>query len=69
MLVNSLAFNLEKGSYIKGKIFRGNFDVRYDKKIKQLQFDSVDIKLDDQAFKLTARFGMEGDNRQFGLLI
>jgi hypothetical protein len=51
VLVNSLAFNLEKGSYIKGKTFRGNFDVRYDKKIKQLQFDSVDIKLDDQAFK------------------
>jgi len=67
VFVNSLAFNLEKGSYIKGKTFRGNFDVRYDKKIKQLQFDSVDIKLDDQAFKLTARFDMEGDNRQFAL--
>lgn len=69
MLVRSLAFNLPRGSFIKGKRLRGEFDLRYDKKIKQLQFDSINIKLDDQPFNLTARFDMAGDNRQFSLRI
>ena len=64
-LVKSLAFNLERGSFVKDKTFRGNFDMRFDKKIKQLQFDSIDIKLDDQPFNITARFDMAGDTRQF----
>ncbi|MDB5200407.1 MAG: AsmA family protein [Chitinophagaceae bacterium] len=67
MLVNSLAFNLERGSFIKGKTFSGKFDLRYDKNIKQLQFDSVNIKLDDQPFNITARFDMAGDNRLFSM--
>ena len=69
MLVNSLAFNLERGSFIKGKRFRGNFDLRYDKKIKQLQFDSININLDNQRFNITARFDMAGDNRQFSIRV
>jgi len=69
LLVNSLAFNLPKGSYIKGKTFRGKFDVRYDKIIKQLQFDSINIKLDDQPFNITGRFDMAGDNRQFSMRV
>ena len=69
MLVNSLAFNLERGSFIKGKKFSGNFDMNYDKKGKQLQFDSVNIKLDGQPFNVTARFDMAGDNRQFSMRV
>lgn len=67
LVVNSLAFNLERGSFIKGKKFRGDFELKYDKKIKQLQFDNADIKLDNQLFKMTARFDMAGPNRQFSL--
>lgn len=67
MLVKSLAFNLERGSFIKGKKLRGEFDLHYDKKLKQLQFDSINIKLDNQPFNITARFDMAGDNRQFSL--
>ena len=67
MLVKSLAFNLERGSFIKDKVFRGNFEVGYDKKLKQIQLDSVDIKLDDQPFNMTARFDMAGDDRKFSL--
>ena len=69
MLVKSLAFNLERGSFIKGKKLRGNFEMKYNKKLKQLQFDSVNIKLDDQRLNITARFDMAGDNRQFSLRI
>jgi hypothetical protein len=67
MLVKSLAFNLEKGSFIKGKTFRGTFDLRYDKQLKQLQFDSINVRLDDHPFNLTARFDMAGNDRQFRL--
>ena len=67
MLVHSLAFNIQNGSFVKEKTFRGNFDVRYDKKLKQLQFDSIDIKLGDQPFNLTARFDLEGPDPQFSI--
>ena len=67
MLVHSLAFNLERGSFIKEKTFKGNFDLSYDKKLKQVQLDSVDIDLGGHPFNITARFDMAGDNRQFGL--
>lgn len=69
MLVKSLAFNLERGSFIKGKIFSGKFDLHYDKKLKQLQLDSINIKLDNQPFNITARFDLAGDDRQFGLRV
>src|SRR5665811_99821 len=45
MLIHSLAFKLQRGSFVKEKTFRGNFDLRYDKKLKQIQLDSVDICL------------------------
>ena len=60
MLVHSLAFNLPMGSFIKEKKFEGNFDFRYDKKLKQLQFDSIDIKIGDHPFNISGRFDLEG---------
>ena len=69
MLVHSLAFNLPRGSFIKEKTFRGNFDLQYDKKLKQIQLDSVNVKLEDHPFNITARFDMAGDNRQFSLKV
>ena len=65
LIVHSLAFNIERGSFIKEKTLAGKFDLRYDKKIKQIQLDSIDIKLGGQLFNITARFDMAGDNRQF----
>ena len=69
MLIHSLAFKLQRGSFVKEKTFRGNFDLRYDKKLKQIQLDSVDINLADYPFNITARFDMAGDNRQFSLKV
>ena len=69
MLVHSLAFNLPAGSFIKEKKFEGNFDFRYDKKLKQLQFDSINIKIGDHPFNITGRFDLEGIDPQFSLKI
>ena len=67
MLIHSLAFNLERGSFVKEKTFKGKFDLRYDKKIKQIQLDSINTAIGGQPFNITARFDMAGDNRQFSL--
>ena len=67
MLVHSLAFNTQRGSFIKEKILRGEFDMRYDKKLKQVQIDNAPLQISGQPFRITARFDMAGDNRQFSL--
>jgi hypothetical protein len=69
ILVNSLAFNLSNGSFIKGKKFEGVFDFRVDKNLQQLQFDSIDIKLAGQPFNITAKFDLVKPDPQFSLLI
>ena len=69
MLVHSLAFNLPMGSFIKEKKFGGVFDFRYDKRLKQLQFDSIDIKIGDHPFNISGKFDLEGPGPQFSLRI
>lgn len=66
-LVHSLAFNLPRGSFIQNKVLDGKFDMVYEKKLKQLQFDSIDVSLSGQALNLTGRFDLEGPSPQFKL--
>lgn len=65
MLVHNLAFKTANGSFLKEKKFEGNFDFRYNKKVNQLQFDSIDIKLGEQPFNLSGRFDLVGPEPQF----
>ena len=67
--VNSLAFKLSNGSFIKEKKFEGDFDFRLDKKLQQLQFDSIDIKLAAQPFNITGRFDLVKPDPQFSLRV
>ncbi len=67
ILVHSLAFNLPKGSFLKEKTFKGNFDMRYDKQTGQLKFDSIDIKLSDQLFNMSGVFDLKGTAPQFSV--
>ncbi len=67
VLVHNLAFKTDNGSFLKEKKFEGNFDFRYDKKVNQLQFDSIDIKLAGQPFNLSGRFDLMGPDPQFTL--
>ncbi len=69
ILVHDLAFNLPRGSFIKEKKFEGNFDFRLNKKLNQLQFDSIDIKIADHPFNVSARFDLDEINPQFALTI
>jgi len=67
ILVHNLAFKLSKGSYLKGKTFQGEFDMRFDKLKNQLLLDSIEVKLGGQPFTINARFDLKGPEPQFSL--
>ncbi len=69
ILVHSLSFFLPAGSFIEEKNFDGNFDISYDKKLNQLKFDSIDIKLSGHPFNLSGSFDLRGPNPQFNLRV
>ncbi|TDH25178.1 hypothetical protein EXU57_13815 [Segetibacter sp. 3557_3] len=58
IFVRSLAFYLPRGSFIKEKSFEGNYALRYNKDLKQLQFDSIDVRIAKHPFNLTGRFDL-----------
>ena len=65
IIIHGMGFNLERGSFAKEKTFRAGFDMRYDKQLKQLQFDSIDIRLGDHPFNLSGSFDLSGPDPQF----
>jgi hypothetical protein len=67
ILVKSLAFNLQAGSFIKEKTVTGNFNFRIDKNIKQLQFDSINLAIGGHPFNITGRFDLVKPDPQFSL--
>jgi hypothetical protein len=69
MLVHSLSFNVPRGSFIKGKTFAGDFELSYNKKLKQLQFNDIDVEIADQPFNLNGKFDLDGSNPQFSLRV
>jgi hypothetical protein len=69
ILVKNFSFNTLKGSFLKDKVFEGNFNFQYIKQLKQLEFDSIDIKISDQPFNISGWFDIANDTPQFGLTI
>jgi len=54
--VNSLAFNTEKGSFVKDKALSGRFLLQYNTGSKILQFKKVNLSIDGHPFVFTGRF-------------
>ncbi|WP_143774342.1 YhdP family protein [Niastella vici] len=69
ILVKSLAFNTARGSFVKDKVFLGHFNVLYQKELKLLSFDSINIQLSGQPFNLSAQFEWAGAQPQYKLRI
>jgi hypothetical protein len=65
--IHHMAFNLARGSFFKETPFTGKFEVLFNKKSNQLQFDSINIKLAGQPFNLSGRFDLKGPTPQFML--
>src|SRR5262249_23554593 len=56
ILVNSFAFEMEKGSFIKGRKLTGSFLVDYNTASKILQFQQARVAIDDHPFVFSGRF-------------
>ena len=69
LLIHSISFNLPRGSFLKEKTFEGDFEVRFDKKLQQLRFDSIDVMIGKHPFNLSGKFDLEGPDPQFDLKI
>ncbi len=72
MFIRSLAFYLPRGSFTKNQQFEGKYALRYNKDLKQLQFDSIDVVIAKHPFNLTGRFDMsprEGKKPEFLLRV
>ena len=67
--IRNLAFNMERGSFVKEKSFEGNFDLRFNKKSNQLHFENIGVKIAKQPFILSGTFGLAGNDPQFSLNI
>ncbi|MEJ7589062.1 MAG: AsmA-like C-terminal region-containing protein, partial [Ferruginibacter sp.] len=67
IFIHNMAFNLARGEFFKGQKFTGKFEVVYNKSLKQLQFESIDIKLSGQPFNLSGRFDLKEVAPQFSL--
>jgi len=69
LLVNSLAFNTGKGSYLKNKKVRGEFQINIDRNQKLLSFKNIALLIDRQKINLTGSFSLDTTNRDFNLSI
>ena len=69
MIVKSLAFNTDKGSYLENKPLAGRFDLTYDKQKKLLSFKDIKLRLDNHPYIFTGNFNLDTTSRAFDLLI
>ena len=58
VLVHSLAFNADSGSFVKEKPVEGKFTVDFYQEKKKLQFDDVQLKIADHPYTLSGMFDL-----------
>ncbi len=56
ILIHSLAFNTDVGSYVAETLLEGDINLRFNKSRRQLNFEDIDISLKGQPYKLTGTF-------------
>ena len=69
ILIKSLAFNTNKGSYLENKSFSGDFDLMLDKNTNTLSFKDIELQLDEHPFIFTGAFNLDSASRVFNLNI
>ena len=67
ILVNSLAFNLDKGIFLKGATFRGDFKMNYGKVSQLLSFNDIDVQIAGKPYNLSGKFDLGEKNPGFSL--
>jgi uncharacterized protein involved in outer membrane biogenesis len=56
ILIHSLSFNTNRGSFVKESRFEGNFTVRFYKQNRQLSFEAIKVNIKGHPFLLTGAF-------------
>ena len=69
ILINSLAFNLPKGTFLKGADLIGDFNLKYGKITQVFSFDSIDVRIAGKPFNLSGKFDLGDKNPAFSLNI
>ncbi|MFS8083214.1 MAG: AsmA-like C-terminal region-containing protein, partial [Ginsengibacter sp.] len=69
LLIHSLAFNLERGSFAKEKTFEGDFTLLFHKINQQLTGEKNKISIENHSFIISSRFDLKGPDPQFYLSI
>ena len=58
LLIHSLAFNTDSGSFVKEKPVEGSFTVDFYQSKKKLEFNNVKLRIDDHPFTLSGMFDL-----------
>lgn len=69
MVVNSLGFNTDKGSYLKNKNLKGNFKVLFDRAKNDLLVENIRLDIDNHPFYFNGKFHIEKVSPDFNLTI
>ncbi len=67
LLIHGIAFNTDRGSFLKEKPFKGTFALFLNKKSKQLSGNENKIQIAGHPFTISSRFDLEGPSPQFFL--
>lgn len=60
MVIHSLAFNTDNGSFVKERPLQGNFRLHFDRVKKRMSFDNVKLQIDDHPFVFSGMFDFLG---------
>lgn len=69
LMVKSLAFNTDRGSFLKNKKIETTLDVEYNRKNKTLFIPQQGLEIDGQPISAGAKFSFDEQSRQFNLHI
>jgi uncharacterized protein involved in outer membrane biogenesis len=68
-LVNSLAFNTKKGSFIKNQIVKGDLEIQFEEQSGDIKFKRNKLEIGKEDFYITARFATKNDPGAFAINI
>ena len=66
-LVQAMTFNQHKGPFLENKSVQGEFRILYNKDSKELNFDRIQLAIDQQPFVLTGKFFFAKEGTPFVL--
>ena len=66
-LVHALTFNQSKGPFLENKSVRGRFSILYNRDSRELDFDKIQLAIEQQPFMLTGKFFFAEEGTPFNL--